>query len=145
MKIVECSIGRMLVRGALLSCPRCGHRGLFRRWVVMADHCPTCGIRFERGDGFMLGVMAMNFIFSGALFSAYLVVGFALTWPQPPVVAMTAIGVVILGLSPAFLYPFAKTIWAAIDLFMRPPDVADQADAMTYLAAQEGARAARAV
>lgn len=85
----------------------------------------------------MLGVMAINFVLCGALFTAYLVTGFALTWPHPPVVAMTAAGIVVLALSPVVFYPFSKTIWAAIDLFMQPPDVIDQADAVTYLAQRD--------
>jgi hypothetical protein len=38
---------------------------------------------------------------------------------------------------PVVFYPVAKTVWAAIDLGMRPLDVAEEAEAMTWLAAEE--------
>ena len=91
-------------------------------------------MRFERGEGFLLGVMAINIGICSALFVAYLVAGFALTWPDPPIVPLTVAGVALLLAAPFVVYPFAKTIWAAIDLSMRPLDVADAAEALTYLA-----------
>ena len=95
-------------------------------------------MRFERGEGFMLGVMAINIGVCSALFVGYLVAGFALTWPDPPIVLLTAVGIVLLLVAPVVAYPFAKTVWAAIDLYMRPLDVADAAEALTYLARHEG-------
>ena len=94
-------------------------------------------MRFERGEGFMLGVMAINIGVCSVLFVAYLVAGFAATWPDPPIVTLTAIGIGLLLAAPFAVYPFAKAIWAAIDLYMRPLDVADQAEALTYLALEE--------
>jgi hypothetical protein len=130
---------RALVRGLVRHCPRCGGGRLFRRWVAMATHCPHCGMRFERGEGFMLGVMAINIGICSIVFVVYLVAGFALTWPDPPIALLTGVGIVVLAATPFVFYPFSKTIWLAIDFFMRPLNVVESAEAMTYLAQRDGA------
>ena len=28
-------------------CPRCGEKGMFRRWLKVADRCPHCGLDYE--------------------------------------------------------------------------------------------------
>src|SRR5207249_10444888 len=84
-RVVETpGMARMFVRGLLRRCPRCGYRPVFRRWVTMVDHCPGCGYRFERDEGFVLGVMAINIALTSTVFVVYLVLGFVLTWPDPP-------------------------------------------------------------
>lgn len=105
----------------------------------MASNCPHCGMRFERGVGFMLGVMAINISVCSAVFAVYLVLGFVLTWPDPPIGWLTAIGIVILAGTPFVFYPWSKTVWSAIDYFMRPLDVVETAEAMTYLARRDSA------
>lgn len=32
---------RMVLRGLVRRCPRCGGGGVFRRWFTMREHCPT--------------------------------------------------------------------------------------------------------
>ena len=66
---------------------------------------------------------------------AYIVTAFVLTLPDPPLVLLTVISLVILGVGPVLFYPVSKTVWAAIDLSMRPLDVAEEAEAVTWLAA----------
>lgn len=41
---------RMLLRGLLLRCPHCGGKGIFPTFFNLKDHCPTCGLRMERGE-----------------------------------------------------------------------------------------------
>lgn len=91
-------------------------------------------MRFERGEGFMLGVMAINIGLCSAVFIVYLVGAMTLTWPDPPIAPLTVAGILLLLAAPFVLYPWSKTIWAALDLFMRPLDVVEAAEAMTYLA-----------
>lgn len=132
---------RLLWRGVTRRCPRCGGGRLFTRWVHLKEHCPSCGMRIERGEGFMLGVMAINIGVSAAVFTVYLVAGFALTWPDPPILPLTLAGIALCAVFPFVYYPYAKTLWAAIDYQMRPLDVVEEAEAMTFLAQQERSRA----
>jgi hypothetical protein len=104
---------------------------LFRGWFQLADRCPSCGWRFERkGDeGFAMGAMAVNFILSEGVFAALLVTAFIVTSPDPPVTLLTLGGIAVNVALAMVFYPFSKTIWAALELLLRPPTVEEQADA----------------
>jgi Protein of unknown function (DUF983) len=104
----------------------------------MAERCPGCGYRFEREEGFVLGSLTVNTVLTSGVFLVYLVVGFVLTVPDPPILPLTLGAVVVCAVCPLLFYPFAKTTWAAIDLAMRPLEVVEQAEAVTFLAAQRG-------
>lgn len=84
----------------------------------------------------MLGTLALNIVATSAAFAVYLVVGFVATAPDPPIGALTAGALALCLVAPVVLYPFAKMVWAAVDLAMRPPDVVECAEAATYLAAR---------
>lgn len=93
----------------------------------------------DRGDGFMLGVIALDMVVTSVVFACYLVAGFVATAPEPPIAALTVGGMalsVVVGLG---AYPAARTLWAAIDLAMRPLDVVEEAEAATYVAARTAA------
>jgi len=115
------SLSKLLVRAALLRCPYCGGRGLFATFFTLKSHCPTCGLRTERGEGdYFVGAYLFNLI-AVELILFFVVCGFvAVTWPNPPWDAITYT-TAILMLSGCFLcYPFAKTTWLAVDLAIRP-------------------------
>jgi uncharacterized protein (DUF983 family) len=129
------SIGRRLRWAVRRRCPRCGGRGLFVSWLKLRERCPTCGYRFEREEGFFTGVYLVNYAFVavaivGELF-VYLIYasaneGEVSYWPPFLIGAATAI------ILPIVTYPFAKTIWAAIDLALRPLDPVEEADAALH-------------
>lgn len=114
------SNGRMLLRGLVKRCPVCGQGHLFRRWFSMLPRCPRCGLRFERIEGHWSGDLGINTIVSfGALFLT-LLVGFAVTYPDVPGVALFLAAVGVALVVPLVFFPFSKTLWLAIDLVMRP-------------------------
>lgn len=60
----------------------------------------------------------VNYAFVGGLLVAYLVIAIAVTMPDPPALALT-IGAAVVAVVPALVFfPFAKTLWAAIDLVL---------------------------
>ena len=86
----------------------------------MVERCPRCGLRFERIEGHWSGDLGINTIVSfGALFLT-LIVGFAVTYPDVPGVALFLAAVGVAAVVPLVFFPFSKTIWLAIDLIMRP-------------------------
>src|SRR4029077_6387049 len=93
---------------------------LFRRWFQLVERCPRCGLRFEREEGAFLGSLVLNSGLTPLLEIAYLILILGLTLPHPNVVALTAGAVAIAVVIPLFVYPFAKTTWAAIDLILHP-------------------------
>lgn len=112
---------RVLFRGATMGCGVCGRRrGLFERWVVMAERCPRCNLRFERSEGHFVGAVGINTLITFALLLVGLIAFFVVTYPDIPAGAWVFAAVPVLALVPVLTYPMSKTLWTAIDLIMRP-------------------------
>ena len=84
----------------------------------MVKACPRCTLVFEQDEGSRLGSAMVNYAVVGASLVAYIFVGFVVTLPDPPVLPLLlgAVGVIVVVALVAF--PFAKTVWAAIDLVL---------------------------
>jgi uncharacterized protein (DUF983 family) len=116
------SLGRMLIRGLVRHCPRCGSGGLFQGYFRMSDRCPGCGHPFEcrPEEAFFLGAFTINlaitegFLLLGLFaYIGVLAAGGGEGQPLWPVITIAGVLAVLL---PILFYPFAKTIWAAVDL-----------------------------
>lgn len=112
---------RVLGRGATLACGVCGRRGLFRRYVHMAEECPRCGFHFERDEGFFVGAVGMNTILSFGLLLISVITFLAVTYPDIPAGPWVFAVAVIVAPVPYLLYPLSKTLWLAVELVMKPP------------------------
>lgn len=114
----------MALRAMALRCPVCGHGGLFGPSrglrLGLPERCSGCGLRFEREHGHWTGSWGLNVIVSFTALFFVLVAGLALTWPNPPALALSlaALGVAI-GM-PLLFAPWSATLWLVIDLLMRP-------------------------
>jgi len=112
----------MLRRGVRKHCPRCDHRPVFETWFRMHERCPRCGLQFAREEGFVVGVYFINLtIVEGLLF--VLVMAFIAVLandPEASLVPPLAVGGVLAVLAPIVAYPYARSIWTALDLAMRP-------------------------
>ena len=76
----------------------------------------------------------MNTIVTFGLLAAVLLVGSILSYPDIAVVPMLIVAGLVAVVVPIVFYPFSYTIWAAVDLTMRPLDAAEQADAALHAA-----------
>lgn len=123
------TVGRTLRRALALQCPVCGGRGLFSRWFSMVEHCPTCGFRFHRVEGHWIGSLGMNTIVSFAALLLSVVIGIALTMPDPPAGTLIAVSVGVAAVVPVLFFPWSRTLWSATDLLMRPLEPDDEVDA----------------
>jgi uncharacterized protein (DUF983 family) len=128
----------MLGRALLLRCPRCGGRGWIKGWFSRRERCPTCGYRYERQPGFMLGAVTMNTIVTFGLLAAVLLIGSILSYPDIAVGPILVLSAIVAVFVPIVFYPFSYTIWGAVDLAMRPLDPSEVADADAHAAAREG-------
>ncbi len=54
---------RILLRGLACRCPNCGGGTLFAEGHLFRVNpsCPTCGLKFEKGEGTFLGPFALNY------------------------------------------------------------------------------------
>ena len=116
------SKSRVVLRGLFMACAACGSRGLFHHWWKMRESCPTCGLVFNRSDGYWIGAVAVNSMMSGFLLLATVVVSFLLALPdpqwQPVLIPSVAVGVVV----PIFLDPISRTFWTSMVAIGRPPE-----------------------
>jgi len=98
---------RTCVRGLQNRCPNCGQRTLFEegRFFRVAHTCRNCDLPIDRGGGFFLGPVALNYGF----------VAFGIVGPLillgvmgiVPVDAAVVIGVIGALLFPILLYRFS--------------------------------------
>ena len=61
MKVTQ---GQILARGLANHCPNCGAHTLFPPVPSVRIHpqCANCGMKFDRGDGFFLGPLVLNYV-----------------------------------------------------------------------------------
>lgn len=112
---------RMILRAVARRCPNCGSQGIFASFTALREHCPTCGLRLQRGESdYFIGAYLLNLVAVEILFAILLGAVVILTYPDTPwnVLQWSAV-VLILG-GALFCYPFAKAIWLAADLIFRP-------------------------
>jgi len=60
----------------------------------------------------------VNYAAVGASLVVYIVLALVLTLPNPPVLQLIVGGVVLILLVSVVGFPFAKTVWSAIDLIL---------------------------
>lgn len=111
----------MVGRGLARRCPRCGAGGLFRSWFALRARCPRCRLLLDRGDAFFLGAFVINFGVTEAVLGLAIAVMVAVTLPDPPLVTLAAVAAAVTVVVPFAFYPFAQTLWLALEMVMRPP------------------------
>lgn len=106
-------------RGLHLCCPNCGAKALFVAGSLrIHTECPACGLELNRGEGFFLGPMILNY--SIAVF------GFAV-----PCIVLWAGGVLPLGWAfgfagagcvflPIVLYRASWSLWLMVYFWFLP-------------------------
>ena len=122
----------LLLRALRRRCPACGAGPVFSRWLRMFERCPGCGIRFEREEGFFLGVYFINIFITQLVVIAFIAVAFALTLPDSPTPAILAGALLLAVLVPVVIYPWCRTGWAAVHLAMQPLEPEEEADAAVF-------------
>ncbi len=75
---------------------------------------------FEREEGFFLGAFVVNFGVMLLSLATFITVGVALTLPDPSAPGLAVGGMAVGTLVPVAFYPFSRTFWSAIDLWMKP-------------------------
>lgn len=106
-------------RGLKLCCPNCGRKTLFQHGALrINDRCPICRVDLNRGEGFFLGPMVLNY--------SFVAFGFVL-----PCIVLWGIGVLRLGwaigiaaagcaLLPVFLYRLSWSLWLMLYFWFLP-------------------------
>jgi uncharacterized protein (DUF983 family) len=110
----------MLIRGLIRRCPVCAERAIFTGYFRLRETCPRCGLRFARLEGHWSGDIGINTIISFTLLYVVLLGGTLVMWGDVNVALLGALTATVAVVFPIAFVPFAKTLWVAIDLAMRP-------------------------
>jgi len=111
----------MLSRAMRLRCPHCGGGLVLETWFRLRDRCPRCRLHLDREESdYFLGAYMVSLLVMECIFALGFLIVLLITWPDPPWEAIQWIGSAVLVASIVGSYPFAKTIWLAIDLMFRP-------------------------
>lgn len=112
---------KLVGRALRLRCPICGEGKLFRNWFMVHEHCPVCGVKFEREPGFFLGSIYINYGLTAVIATAaYIVLQFVYGYPEKQVLIGTLTFVVLF---PLWFHRYARSLWAGFDQWHDPrPD-----------------------
>lgn len=100
-------------RALRLKCTACGQAPIFCGWFAMNDVCPSCGRRFNRGPGYLLGSVYFNYGITGMIVVALyfaMFFGDVLTDTQR-LALLTAFGIFF----PMGFFRYARALWMAFD------------------------------
>ena len=87
---------------------------------TMAERCPRCGLRFERGEGEFIGAVGVNTVVTFTLLLGFMVVA-AVFIAQGEGVAGFLVGALAIAVGfPIVFYPFSHTVWLTVGLAMDP-------------------------
>ncbi len=61
--LMKVTRGQVVARGLTNRCPNCGGKTLFKPDSLFEVNraCPSCGLRFEKDEGFFLGALSLNY------------------------------------------------------------------------------------
>ncbi len=111
----------MIWRALTLRCPHCGGRRVLASWFRLKERCPRCRLHLHREEGdYFLGAYVIMLMTMELVFAIGLLVVLMVTWPSPPWEMIQWVGAAVLVAGILVAYPFAKTLWLAIDLIFRP-------------------------
>jgi uncharacterized protein (DUF983 family) len=114
---------QILARGLTHRCPNCGERTLFgplRWWLRAAKECRVCGLVFERGEGFFLGAVVINYAVTGLLLVPVLVLVATGSLEVGAAVALLAAWAVLF---PVLFFRTAKSLWLMAYYLFVPADL----------------------
>ncbi len=104
-------------------CPRCRSGRIFRKSILtgfprMQEHCPNCGLKFEREQGYFLGAMYISYGLALVTIVALGLLLWAVTAWSLQKITLWAI-LLFLPLAPA-LTLFSRVLWIYLDRTIDP-------------------------
>ena len=113
---------QLVQRGFAQLCPNCGRSKLFKSTLKLHKRCPECGMTLERGDGYYLGPLCLNY--------GFVAIGFVLpiliTGLLIEVVAFqVALVIALIGAFtlPLALYRLSWSLWLMIYYICLPDEL----------------------
>ena len=100
-------------------CPVCRRGRIFGGAITMNEHCPVCGIKFEREEGYFLGAMYFSYGMAVTFLALAFVAGLLLFpgWPQEAVAGLAV--AVFLPFVP-LVFRYSRVLWIHCDRWAWP-------------------------
>jgi uncharacterized protein (DUF983 family) len=107
------TLGVLWFRALRLRCPRCGEAPIFRGWFTMHDQCASCGRRFNRDAGYLLGSIYFNYGITASLIVVmYFTMFFGdILTDSERLLVLSAFAI----LFPTWFFRYARALWIAFD------------------------------
>jgi uncharacterized protein (DUF983 family) len=111
-------ITRTMRSGVRLRCPRCGEAPLFRGWFTMHERCGSCGLAFERAQGYFVGAIYLNYAVTvGICLAGFWLLDHALGLDvTTQILLWTAFGIVF----PLVFFRFSRSFWLSVEYLVNP-------------------------
>jgi uncharacterized protein (DUF983 family) len=110
---------QIISRGLTNRCPNCGSKTLFPRGSLqIRRRCPECGVGFDRGEGFFLGPLVVNYTIAVFVFVLPAIIAGvrgAIPWILMLILAGAGCTVV-----PALLYRSSWSWWLMLYFYFVP-------------------------
>ena len=105
--------------GALLKqrCPRCLQGQVFVRLFHMHEHCPACGLPFEREPGYFTGAMYISY---GLAIIATAPVWLPMAWLGRSLGEILLASSALLIVGSPWLFRYARLLWLYLDHALDP-------------------------
>jgi uncharacterized protein (DUF983 family) len=118
MRKEQRSIPDTISRGARLRCPACGRASIFEAPFRRRHGCPSCGVTFEREEGYFVGAISINLVTTeAALLFVYLLCLLTVGFNERLIfTVLLPVGL----LFPVAFYHHSWGAWLAFDHFIEP-------------------------
>ncbi len=116
----EPGVVTVLRRALALRCPRCGMGRLFAGWLAMRAACDSCGLRYEREQGYFVGAIYVNYALTSALGLGGVLALDA--WLGLSLGAQLALAVPAMLAAPVVFFRHARSLWLALDYLVSTRD-----------------------
>jgi uncharacterized protein (DUF983 family) len=114
----DTTIGSMRLVALLKQrCPRCLQGRVFAGLFRMHQHCPMCGLAFEREPGYFMGAMYLSY---GLAIIATLPVWLPMAWLGRSLGEVLLVSGSLLIVESPWLFRYARVLWLYFDHALDP-------------------------
>lgn len=107
-----------IIKAITGKCPHCLQGPIFSSFLGMNEHCPVCGIKFEREAGYFLMAIFIGYILSFATVIPVLLL-FYLTM-ELSIWGYVIAATITLVIAAPFIFRYGRIIWLHIDEILDP-------------------------
>ena len=101
-------------------CPRCRKGKAFRGLVAMNEHCPVCGFRFGREEGYFTGAMYASYFLSAGFLGPLTLLLWWLLYPGWQFRWIFALATLLFVPFIPMIFRYSRIIWLYLDWAVDP-------------------------